>query len=78
MRLPINPVTVDDATCVEAEVSVAVSNSVAIRVVPVDAEGVEHPDGAVGVVGTADTDDIAVFLAVVGEATAALLAHRGV
>lgn len=78
MRLPISPITVDDTVCTEAEVSAAISSSVAIRVVPVDADGVEHPNGALGVVGTADQPDVAAYLEAVTAATANLLTGRGI
>lgn len=73
-------VTTDEGTvsCTSGEVSVAVSNSVAIRVVPVDANGTEYPDSAVGVVGSDDQSDIATFLASVADATSVLLTERGV
>lgn len=78
VRVPIEPVTVDEQVCVEAEVSVAVSDTVAMRVVPVDGDGVEHPEAAVGVVGGPDVEDVAVFLAAVRDAAVTLLAGRGV
>ena len=78
MRIPIAAVEVDDVTCSEAVVSVAVSNSVAVRVVPVDGEGTEYPEAAVGVVGTSDDADVAVFMGAVRDAVSALLAARGV
>lgn len=77
MRVPFGPVTVDDQVCSEAEVSVAVSSTLAMRVVPVDADGIEHPD-AVGVVGGDDVEDVAVFLAAVRDAAVVLLEGRGV
>lgn len=51
MRVQIPQVTVNDMVCTEAEVSVAVSNSVAIRAVPVDASGELHEDAPISVVG---------------------------
>lgn len=78
MRISIEPVVIDDIVCTEAEVSVAVSNSVAIRVVPVDAEGNEHPAAAMGVVGTQDQEDIVTFMADLTTAVDALLAARGI
>lgn len=78
MRLSINPVVVEDVTCTEAEVSVAVSNSVAIRIVPVSPAGVEYQEAALGVVGDSDQADIAVFLTSVAAATSALLTARGI
>lgn len=60
MRIQIKPTTVQtetgSAVCTEAEVSVALSNSVAIRVVPVDGSGTEHPEAFTGVVGTPEMD----------------------
>lgn len=78
MRIPFGPVTVEDQVCSEAEVSVAVSSTVAMRVVPVDGEGVEHPDAAVSVVGGDDVADVAVFLSAVRDAAIALLEGRAV
>lgn len=77
MRIAITPITVDDVLCSEAEVSVAVSSSVAMRAVPVDADGNEHPDATIGVVGDASAPDIAAFLAQVSEAAGQLLEARG-
>lgn len=78
MRIPISPVTVDGIECIEAEVSVAVSSSVAIRVVPVDAAGTEYPDAFLGVVGDTSQSDVAAFLSQVSEATQQLLEARGI
>jgi hypothetical protein len=78
MRIPFGPVTVEGQVCSEAVVSVAVSSTVAMRVVPVDAEGVEHPDAAVAVVGGDDVADVAAFLSAVRDAAIALLDGRGV
>ena len=78
MRIPIGAVDIDGVVCSEAEVSVAVSDTVAMRVVPVDADGVEYPEAAVGVVGGEEQADVAVFLADVSAAVEALLAGRGV
>lgn len=77
MRVAIQPVTVDGHTCVEAEVSVAVSNSVALRAVPVGPDGTEYPDAAIPVVGMSDHADVAAFLSVVSEASRVLLEGRG-
>lgn len=77
MRIAINPIMVDDVECSEAEVSVAVSSSVALRAVPVDADGNEHPDGTIGVVGDSSAPDIATFLSQVSEAVGQLLEARG-
>jgi hypothetical protein len=81
MRINLNA-TVDTedgpVQCSEAEVSVAVSNSVAIRIVPVDGGGNEYPLSAIGVVGTSDQEDIAQFMSAVTSATIDLLEQRGI
>lgn len=73
MRITISPVTIDGQVCTEAELSVAVSNSVAIRAVPVDGNNVEHPDGALACVGDESNPAIAAFMATVRDGAAALL-----
>ena len=78
MRLPILPIYIDGTECTEADVSLALSSSVAIRVVPVDAYGVEYPAAAVGVVGDPTQPDIAAFFAAVSAATTELLAARSI
>lgn len=78
MRIQIDPVTVDGNVCSEAEVSVAVSSTVAMRVVPVDGDGTEYPEAAVGVVGGEESEDVAAFLSAVREAAVALLDGRGI
>ena len=82
MRISISPITVTtddgDVVCSEAEVSVAVSTSVAMRIVPIDPAGLEHSDAAVGIVGTNEQNDIAAFLDAVTAASAVLLTNRGV
>lgn len=77
MRLAMNPITIDGNVCTEAEVSVAVSNTTAVRVVPVDDNGTEYPDAALGIVGGPDEPDVAAFLATVATAATTLLAARG-
>lgn len=77
MRIPITPIIVDDTECAEADVSVAVSSSVAIRIVPIDTDGVEHPTAAAGVVGDPTQPDIAAFMDAVTAAVIELLATRG-
>lgn len=51
MRVQIPQVTVAGQVCTTAEVSVAVSTSVAIRVVPVGPDGTLLEDSALSVVG---------------------------
>lgn len=78
MRIQINPITVQtesgNVVCTEAEVSVAISNSVAIRVVPIDGSGTEYPGAFMGVVGTPEMDTaIADYLTSVNALTEALV-----
>lgn len=65
-----------DVSCTEAEASIAISNSVAIRLVPV-VGGEERPDFTVGVVGTDEIDTLA-FMVAVRNAAEALLINRGI
>lgn len=56
MQIEILPVTVtaEDGSSVvttTANAYLAVSNSIAIRVVPVDSAGTEYPDATIGIVG---------------------------
>lgn len=78
MRIAINPIMINDIECSEAEVSVAISSSVAIRVVPVDAGGIEYPDAFMGVVGTTAEEDILTFFNSVSNAVSTLLGGRGI
>ena len=52
--------------CVTARVYCAVSDSVAIRVVPIDSDGNERPEATQGVVGGPDDYQVAAFLDVIG------------
>lgn len=75
---PVEVTTEDGSvTCSEAEVSIAVSSSVAIRVVPVDGDGTEYPDAAFGIVGSSDQSDIATFFTGLSALVAPLMANRG-
>lgn len=80
MRINTKPITVETEsgpiTCTEAEVSVAVSSSVAMRVVPIDGAGNEYADQAIGVVGDSNQPDIAIFLASVADASKVLIDGR--
>lgn len=81
MRIAIKPVTVETeagpVTCSEAELSVAVSNSVAMRLVPVDGSGNEYPADSLGIVGDSSAPDIARFLDAVKSASEVLVEGRG-
>lgn len=73
MRIDISPVTIDGSVCAQVELSVAVSNSVAIRAVPVDEDGNEYPEAALAVVGDGSDPAIAAFMEQVAAGAAALL-----
>jgi uncharacterized protein (UPF0210 family) len=77
MRIQINPVEVDGVVTDVAEVSVAVSSSVAVRVVPV-VDGVPVESAGFGVVGRVGDESTDHFLAAVADAVQVLLAERGV
>lgn len=77
MNIEIRPINIDDKIAVEGVISVAVSDSVAIRIVPI-IDGVEHPDHALGLVGTADSDDTVTLLAAVRDAVQTFATGRGV
>lgn len=81
MRIAINPINVEtDAglvLCAEAEVSVAVSNTVAIRIVPVGPDGTEYSNNATGIVGGADQPDIETFLLELAASSLKLMQSRG-
>lgn len=54
MLVPIEPVEVDGVTCTAVSVSLAVSSSLALRAVPVDADGVEVDGHVLSIVFGAD------------------------
>lgn len=78
MRIPISPVDVDGVVCSEAEVSVAASSSASIRLVPVDASGVEYPQAALGLVAIVGETESDALLAAIGDAVAVFVTARGV
>jgi hypothetical protein len=77
MRVNIKPVEVEGQVTTVAEVSVAVSSSVAVRVVPVLGD-VPVESAAFGVVGASGQADVDVLLGAVGEALGVFLSGRGV
>jgi uncharacterized protein (UPF0210 family) len=77
MRIQIKPVEVDGVVTDVAEVSVAVSSSVAVRVVPV-VDGVPVESAGFGVVGRVGDPATDHFLLSVADAVQVLLAERGV
>jgi hypothetical protein len=78
MRILLNkPIVVNEQTCIEADVSVALSTGLALRVVPVDVEGNQHPEGTISVVGRENLSDVAAFMEKVSVAVKELLAGRG-
>jgi hypothetical protein len=44
--------------CFEANASIAISSSIAIRLVPIDSNGQEYPESASSLVGTLDADNL--------------------
>lgn len=78
MRVSINPVTVDGITCVGADVSIAISSSCAIRLVPVGPNGEEFADAAMGIIGADNEPDMATFMATVAQAVTTLATSRGI
>lgn len=82
MRINVNPINIETesgaVTCTEAEVSVAISSSVAIRVTPVGPDGKEYMEHSLGVVGTQDQQDIVDFMSSVAKSLDVLLEVRGI
>lgn len=80
MRIQVHPIIVETeagpVSCTEADVSVAVSSSVAMRLVPVDGAGNQYPEQAVGIVGDSSQADIATFLGSVASASKVLADGR--
>jgi uncharacterized protein (UPF0210 family) len=77
MRVSISPVEVNGVVTDVAEASVAVSSSVAVRVVPV-VDGVPVESAGFGVVGRVGDESTDHFLLSVADAVQVLLAERGV
>jgi hypothetical protein len=78
MIINIKPVELADGTvCSQARVYCAVSDSVAIRVVPVDSDGVEHPEATQSVVGDSKDYAVGAFLDVVSGYVESLVSSRG-
>jgi hypothetical protein len=77
MNITILPIDIDGQTATEGVISVAVSDSVAIRIVPI-IDGVEYPDSALGLVGADETADTVVLLNAVRDAVQSFVTGRGV
>jgi hypothetical protein len=77
MRVSIKPIEVEGQVTEVAEVSVALSSSVAIRVVPV-VDDVPVESAGFGVVGSRGQSDTDALLGAVGEALSVFLEGRGV
>jgi hypothetical protein len=80
MRIDLNPavtVTTDDGpvTCNVGKVSLAASDNLAIRVVPVDDDGVEYPAASIAVVG-ADRPDTEALMDAIGRLVSVLVKGR--
>lgn len=78
MRITIPAVVVDGITCTEGEASLSVSTSVALRVVPVDADGIEYPAATITVVGNSGSEDIAQLVSTVKDAVETVITERSV
>lgn len=82
MRLAISPITLDTeegaVVCTEADVSLAISSSVAISIVPVDSLGQSYQHSTKAIVGDAEDADIATFLTTVDAALTGLLVAKGI
>lgn len=66
MIINIKPVEVEGVVCTTAVVNVAMSESVAIRLVPcatVDGEAKQYPEASLAILGTPEDADIAAFFA---------------
>ena len=75
---PVEPIEVVPVECVAVEASVAMSaTSLAIRLVPVDAKGIQHPLGTQAIVGDLSDPDIASYLVGHDKLLAELLAAKG-
>lgn len=77
MRVHILPIEVEGQVTDVAEVSLALSSSVAVRVVPV-VDGVPMESAGFGLVGSVGQADVDALMSAVGEALQAFLAGRGV
>tara|TARA_R110000868_G_scaffold90171_1_gene250606 strand:- start:3555 stop:3788 length:234 start_codon:yes stop_codon:yes gene_type:complete len=76
MNITIVPIDIDGQTATEGIISVAVSESVAIRIVPI-IDGSEYPDYALGLVGADGTPDTVVLLNAVRDAVQCFVSGRG-
>lgn len=77
MHIQIFPMDVDGVLCCEAEVSVSISNSVAIRIVPIGANGEEQIDATLAIVGDHTDPEIDNFMASVRDLVQGLAESKG-
>jgi len=81
MIIDIQPITVSSDTtsfvCSTARVSVAISDSIAIQLIPIDVDGVEHPLFSKGLVGEKTSDEFSEFFTDVKAALTQLLHLKG-
>ncbi len=75
MNISIQPINCNGFDCRTANVSLAVSNSIALRLVPVDEAGAEYPDFEKSIVGEGGDPAIATFLATLRDAVTTLAAE---
>lgn len=76
MNISINSINIDGQVANEGSIYVAVSDSVAIRIVPV-IDGIEYPDHSFGLVGTVESADTVLLLDAVRDAVQSYADGRG-
>lgn len=76
MNITILPIDIDGQTATEGIISVAVSESVAIRIVPIIG-GIEYAEYALGLVGSDETPDTVALLEAVRNAVQSFVSGRG-
>jgi len=81
MIVDIQPITVSNDTdsfvCSTARVTIAMSDSVAIQLIPIDSQGNEHPLFSKGIVGTSTSEDLSDFFTNVYAELIKLLDSKG-
>lgn len=81
MLVDIRAITLSDEVgapvCTKAKVMVAVSDSIAVQIIPVDSNGVEHPNESKGIVGNQSTVDLQNFYNEVEQAVINLISAKG-
>lgn len=78
MKVSINSINCNGTICNEAKLSVAATDSIAVRVVPVDSNDIEYPDFAIGIVGAIGDLGTDVVLSAIQNAVQSFISSRGV